>query len=186
MWFTSLISLCLESLSHFVLREQPFFCSRQSLIRSVSLSVHLQLLSEFNLTALRQIWIYDLRNEARLSPCLAHCAPVAPKQPGQPFFPLQPLQLPPTPLSPALGSQLANNSSHSSNHNQCKATLKLFSVVNAVKALMGGLKSGSQIKYQLRIPLMAYIKWCRDDLIVLEMLFSFLAWAKNGYLAKAN
>lgn len=135
-----------------VLCEQPFFCFRQSLSWSVCLSVHLQLLSEFNLTASRQIRIYDLRNEARLSPCVAHCAPVAPKQPGQPFFPLQPLQLPCPPLlSPSVESQLADNSSHSSNHNQCKATLKLFSVVNAVKALMGGLKSGSQIKYKLRI-----------------------------------
>lgn len=70
---------------------------------------------------------------------------------------------------------MANNSSHSSNHDQCKATLKVFSVVNVVKALMGGLKSGSQIKYQLRISLKAYMKWSSDGLIVLEMLFSLLA-----------
>lgn len=89
-------------------------------------------------------------------------------------------------LSPSLRSQVANNSSNSSNHNQCKANLKVFSVVNVVKALMGGPKSGSQIKYQLRISLNAYMKWWSDGLMVLEMLFSLLAWVKYGYIDQTN
>lgn len=171
LWFTSLISLCFRhhvSLCPLWTTSSP---SCQSVSWSVCLSVHLQLLSEFNLTALRQIQIYDLRNEATASPCVAHCAPIT----APPAHPLQPLQLPCPPLlSPSAGSQVANNSSHSSNHNQCKATLKVFSVVNAVRALIGGLKSGSQIKYQLRISLKAYMKWWSDDLMVFRCYFVFL------------
>lgn len=60
------------------------FC--QSVSPSVCLSVRLQLLSEFGLTALRQIQIYGLRNEAGPSPSMACFAPVAPKQSEWPVF----------------------------------------------------------------------------------------------------
>lgn len=71
-----------DSLSLVVLYEQP---PLPPVSCSVCLSIHLQLLSEFNLTALWQIQIYDLRNEARLNPRMGRRAPIPPKQPNHPF-----------------------------------------------------------------------------------------------------
>lgn len=63
-----------------------------SLILSVGLSAFqfTSSCSQFNLTALWQSQIYDLRNEARLSQYMARCAP---KQPDQ-FFPYLPCSSP--------------------------------------------------------------------------------------------
>lgn len=177
LWFTSSHLFVSDSLSVFVLYEQP-------LLSPVSLSVSPSAFQFTSSCSLSSTWqpccksrfmTWEMRQD------WAHARPTLPPLPlNSP--PLQPLQLHSPPiLSPSLRAQVANNSSHSSNHNQCKATLKVFSVVNVVKALMGGLKSGGQIKYQLRISLKAYMKWWSDDLIVIEMLFSLLAHDKNGH-----
>lgn len=108
------------------------------------------------LTAMWQIQTYDLRNGGSLNLYVAQCAAIPLKESKLHFChipcctlsslcPSQPLQLPfPQLLSPSPGSQLANNSSQSRNHNQCKATLKGVSVGNVAKVLMGGLKSGGK------------------------------------------
>lgn len=63
---------------HFFSNSQPLFglYAQPPVSRSVCLSIHLQLLSEFSPTALWQIQIYDLRNEARLSLCVDLCAAI--------------------------------------------------------------------------------------------------------------
>lgn len=108
-------------------------------------------------TPLWQVPMYDLRNEVRRKPCMAQSAAIpwgSPRRPSltaltapssSPFTPQQLVLSPPHLLSPPLGSQLANDSSHSGNQNQCKATLKGFSLGNVVKLLISGPKSGGKL-----------------------------------------
>lgn len=137
---SSLSVLVVDSLSCSVFHGQP--C-----LPPASLSLGLSAFQftsscslEFNLTALWQTQIYDLRKETTVNPW-----------PASPSLPLnsstcpssRPLRFPHAPpLSPFTGSAVADNSSHSSNHNQCKASLEVFIVVDVVKVLMGHLKSG--------------------------------------------
>lgn len=153
----------------------------------VRLSVRLQLLPEFNLTALWQIQIYDLRKRQDRGRAWPALPPLPSNIHAGPSFSVHSA---PGALAliaiPSLRSLLVNGSSHSGYHNRRKASLEVFIVVNVVKVLMGGIKSGAQTKYLLRISWKAFLKLLRDDMVVLEMSLSLLAQSKCGFIDKTN
>lgn len=167
----------------FVLYEKPLLLS-VCVFWLVRLLVRLQLLLEFNLTALRQIQIYGWEKRQDLNRAWP---PLPSNSRARPSFTVHtPSGVPALITISSLWSFLVNSSSHSSNHNQCKACLKVFTVVNVVNVLMGGIKSGGQIKYPLRISYDAYTKLLRDDIMVLEMSLSFIVLPKCGFIDKTK
>lgn len=142
--------------------------------------------------------MYDFRNEVRLKLCMAQSAAIpwsSPRRPSLaaltapssgPFTSQQLVLSPPHLISPLLGLQLANDSSHSGNQNQSKATLKGFSLGNVVKLLISGPKSGGKLNTSW-----GYLQWHTrnvkgDDLMILEMSLSLPSRVIYGYTDKTN
>lgn len=92
-------------------------------------------------THLWQVLMYDLRKELGAKPCIAQGVAISRSSPGRPsltafaapsskpFTSHQLVLSPPHLFSPPLGS-LGNDSSRSGIQNQCKVTLKGFSLLN--------------------------------------------------------
>lgn len=137
LWFTALISFSL-SLFSFLMNNR--FSLSLSLVSAGVAAFHFA--SSYSLSSTWQpcgksgFMTWEMRQD------WAHAWPTLPPLPvnikSSPS--LKAFAAPAAPLlSPSPRSPVANNSSYSSNHNRCKATLKVFSVVNVVKAQMGGL-----------------------------------------------
>lgn len=180
-WFTDTMCLCLRYFSLSFMRD-VFSLSVPLLVGPpLSSPPAAPWVQPDSLVTNPDLW---LEKKTRPRPCLACFAPVALKQP------CRAVHSAPGALAliaiPSLRSLLVNSSSHPGYHNRHKASLEVFIVVNVVKVLMGGIKSGAQIKYLLRISWKAFLKWLRDDMVVLEMSLSLLAQSKCGFIDKTN